>query len=351
MGATKGSTSKWLGWVLLFITVSYAGRLEAQTQSLVTQAINNGDLVSLPGNIHPLVRPEFDKGAAPDALPMERMLLVLKRSASQEKTLESYLDSLHDPKSAHFHRWLTPEQFGAKFGASSTDIAKIVAWLKQSGFQVQGVSRGGTSIEFSGTAGLVRQIFHTQIHQYTVKGESHWANANNPQLPRALASAVAGVASLHNFTKQSTLRLMGQAKIAHEGRTTKIVPANPTFSTNGSNYLTPGDFWTIYNATPLITASSNRIDGTGQTIAIAGRSDVTVSDISAFRSTLLPAPYSGTLPFNQINNGPDPGVVSPDSLENTLDVEWSSALAPAATITLVVSQTTATTDGVDLSDL
>src|SRR5260370_41642579 len=57
----------------------------------ITQAIDETQLVRLKGNVHPLARPEFDLGAAPAALPMQRMLLVLKRSPEQECLLGQLL--------------------------------------------------------------------------------------------------------------------------------------------------------------------------------------------------------------------------------------------------------------------
>ena len=332
---------------LMLAAVSVA----AQTAPRITQPVDNSRRIALPGNVSPWARPQFDKGAAPAALSMERMLLVLKRSPEKETALQSLLASQHDPRSPNFHRWLTPDQFGKKFGPGQSDVSQVTAWLAQNGLKVTDISRGRTVIEFSGSSAQVQQAFRTSIHQYQINGKTHWANTSSPQIPLALAPVVAGVASLNSFTKHPTSRLLGLAKALHAGGATKIVPVEPNYSASGSNYLSPGDFWTIYNAKPLITASSNPIDGTGQTIAIAGRSDVRQSDIVGFRSVLLPPPYSSTLPFNQINNGPDPGSVEGDNLENSLDVEWASALAPGATLDLVVSQTTATTDGVDLSEL
>jgi subtilase family serine protease len=332
--------------VALVLTVTVA----AQTAGRITEPVDPSRTVALPGNVSPLAKPEFDLGAAPASMPMQRMLLVLRRSPEQEQALQLLIESQHNPQSNSYHQWLTPNQFGQTFGPSQSDIAKVTAWLMQNGFQVANISRGRTVIEFSGTAAQVKQAFLTEIHQYQLSGKSHWANAKSPQIPVALAPVVAGVASLNSFTKHATSRWLGTAKVTQDGGRAKIVPLKPAFSSGGVNYVAPGDFWTIYNATPLITASSP-IDGMGQTIAIAGRSDVQLSDITGFRNTLLPAPYSSTVPFNQIINGPDPGDVSGDDVENTLDVEWSSALAPAATIDLVVSQSTAMTDGVDLSQL
>jgi len=321
----------------------------AQTAARITDPIDSSKTVALPGNVSPLAKPEFDLGAAPASLPMQRMLLVLQRSPEQEQVLQSLIESQHNPESPSYHRWLTPDQFGKAFGPSQLDIAKVTTWLKQNGFQVTNIARGRSIIEFSGTAGQVKQAFQTEIHQYQISGKTHLANANSPRIPVALVPVIAGVTSLNSFTKHPTSRWLGMAKVTQDAGKEKIVLVKPDDSSGGSNFVAPGDFWTIYNATPLITATSP-IDGTGQTIAIAGRSDVQLSDVTAFRTTLLPAPYSATVPFNQINNGPDPGIAA-DNIENTLDVEWSSALAPGATIDLVVSQTTATTDGVDLSEL
>jgi len=181
----------------------------------------------------------------------------------------------------------------------------------------------------------VEEAFHTQIHHYLVGGELHMANASDPQIPAALAPVVAGVNSLHDFFKRP---------IAHSLKSLAETGGAPEFNASGGgNLVAPGDFWTIYNATPAINAGTT---GAGVTIGIVGRSDILASDIATFRTTYLPG-YPNN--FHQIINGADPGDVSGDDSENTLDVEWAGATAPDATIKLVVSETTETTDGVDLS--
>ena len=54
-------------------------------------------------------------------------------------------------------------------------------------------------MDFSGTAGQIREAFHTEIHYLEVNGEQHFANMSDPRIPEALAPAVAGIVSLHNF--------------------------------------------------------------------------------------------------------------------------------------------------------
>jgi hypothetical protein len=316
----------------------------ANVPARVTQPVDMENLVVLQGNTHPLARPGFDQGAAPDSLPMERVLLVLQRSPDQETALRKLLDEQQVKSSPNYHMWLTPEQFGQQFGPADADIQAVTDWLTSQGFQVNRVATGRTVIEFSGTAGAVRQAFHTEIHKFVVNGEEHWANASDPQIPAALAPVVAGFASLNNFPRQPTLERVGAFSRSKATGEVRPLMTGPT----GSYYaLGPTDFATIYNVLPLWQASQP-IDGTGQTIAIVAESNIDVQDARDFRNVF-------GLPANDpqiIVNGPDPGVTRTGAeSEAVLDTEWSGAVAKNATIDVVVSESTESTAGIDLSAL
>ncbi len=309
----------------------------------ITQAVDLQKLVTLRGNTHPLARPAFDRGAAPDNLPAPRMLLVLQRSPEQETALRKLLDEQQIKSSPNYHQWLTPEEFGRQFGPADEDIQAVTDWLTGQGFQVNRVAAGRTVIEFSGTAGLVRQALHTELHKYVVSGEEHWANARDPQIPAALAAVVAGVASLNNFPRKPQHHEWGT--FTRSKATGEVTPLF-TFPISGVPQFAvgPTDFATIYNVLPLWTAG---IDGTGQIIAISAQTNINIQDVRDFRSMF-------GLPANDpqiILNGPDPGIVISDEGEADLDVQWAGALAKNATVDLVVSESTETTAGIDLSAL
>ncbi|PYV83952.1 MAG: hypothetical protein DMG93_06765 [Acidobacteria bacterium] len=214
----------------------------------------------------------------------------------------------------------------------------MTGWLQNHGFQVNRVSHGRSVIEFSGVESQVESALHTQIHQYLVNGENHWANASDPQIPAALAPAVAGVWSLHDFRKKPKL-VVGNHGHPVAG------PWTQTNLTSGKHGLMPADYATIYNINPLYAAS---IKGNGATIAVVARSNIDTGDLFDFRNvTGLQFPV-----LNIMNNGPDPGIFDDsEEFEAILDATWSGAIAPAATIKFVVSASTNTTDGVDLSEL
>jgi len=313
----------------------------ATPRPLITDPLDESRLTVLKGNTHPLARREFDLGTAPASLPMERMLLVLKRSDEQETALRKLLDDQQDKNSPHYHKWVTPEQFGAQFGPTDADMQMITSWLQSHGFQV-GSTKGRTVLEFSGSASQVQAAFHTSIHRYVVNGEQHWANASDPSIPAALAPAVAGIKTLHNFLKKPMVHMAEKyvpAKLVAKSR--------PEFTSgSGLHALTPSDYQAIYNVTPEFNKG---VTGSGVTIAVVGRSNLfnQGQDISDFRNV-----FGAGNGLTIVSNGPDPGDIGGnEELEATLDASWSGALAPGATIDFVVSGSTNTTDGIDLSEL
>ncbi len=247
------------------------------------------------------------------------MILTLQPSAAQQSALEALTAQLQDPGSPNFHRFLTPAQFAAAFGASQSDVDKVTAWLSSQGFHVDQVVPNHLAIVFSGTAAQVQAAFHTEIRQYLVNGEMHDANASAPQMPAELGSLVQGLVKLNDFHSR-----------AH------------SVATAAARSLVPADYATIYNVSPLYSAG---FSGSGQRIAIVGRSNVNPGDIAAFRLAHGLAANPVTPVFA---TGSDPGITG-DALEATLDAEWAGAMAPQAAIQLVIAASTATTDGMDLA--
>jgi subtilase family serine protease len=292
--------------------------------------VNEARVVTLEGNVHPLARAQFDQGAVNPATQLDRMMLLLKPSQARQEALDELVEEQQNPHSPLYHQWLTPAEFGARFGVDDPELAQLTAWLAAHGFTVEEIPAGRRLMVFSGTAGQVFDSFHTELRNYRVDGAAHVANAADPQIPAALADVMAGVVSLHDFRRRSQIKT--QTELA----------AQPEFTAGSTHYLFPADFATIYDLNPLYAAGTN---GAGSSIAIAARSNIKLSDVEAFRSMAGLAPANPTV----ILVGHDPGLVANDRDESTLDAEWSGAVAPAAAVNLVVAASTATTDGVDLA--
>lgn len=236
---------------LFFAQLALAQSQAPAVAPRITEAVDDTKLVTLTGNTHPMARAQFDRGAAPDTLPLKRLMLVLKRSPQQEAALRTLLNEQQDKSSPNFHKWLTPDQFGEQFGPADSDVQVVKGWLEAHGFEVTNVTRGKTVIEFNASAGLVRQAFHTDLHKFVVNGQAHWANISDPQIPAAIAPVVDGLTSLHSFFKKPMhviVRASTQVQV-HPG-------PKPSVSFAGGNFgMIPSDWATIYNAAPVYTAS------------------------------------------------------------------------------------------------
>src|SRR5271156_459102 len=331
-----------LGWVLccaIFLAASAGFRMAwaaSQPRALITQAVSDANPITLAGNIRPEANTANDHGAAAADLPLEHMMLQLQRSPEQEQALETYIDQLEDAKSPNYHRWLTAQEFGERYGLAAQDLPTITAWLKAQGFIVNRVYPSGTSIDFSGNAGQVRAAFHTEIHNLDVNGEAHIANMSDPQIPAALAPVVIGVVSLNDFRPHA----MNHPRTSYTFSSCDDVTSGDCYT------VVPADLATIYNLNPLFAAGYS---GQGQTIVVLEDTDLyknSNSDWNTFRSVfgLASAYPEGSLSEVHPGNCQDPGVNDADS-EAAIDVEWSSAAAPNAAIQMASCADTATTFG------
>ncbi|HJV23303.1 MAG TPA: protease pro-enzyme activation domain-containing protein, partial [Holophagaceae bacterium] len=307
--------------------------------------IDASDRAELKGQVHPLVTRARITGAVEGTLPMERMLLTLKAPAEAQARLEAFLARVQDPASPEYHRWITPEQFGERFGPSQADVEQLKGWLASQGLRVESVSPGRRSLTVSGDAAAVTNAFRTTMSRIEFEGRTYIANTTVPSIPKALQGLVGGFVSLHNIPRRAMnngFRTLPAGQLGTFPR--RQSDPQYTGQTSGRHYLAPGDFATIYNLKPLYDQG---IDGAGMVIAIAGRCDLNPNDVAAFRD------FFG-LPADQLAityNGRNPGITdSGEEGEADLDVQWSGGVAPKATVNFVVSASTNATDGIDLSN-
>uniref|UniRef100_Q01UW0 Peptidase S8 and S53, subtilisin, kexin, sedolisin n=1 Tax=Solibacter usitatus (strain Ellin6076) TaxID=234267 RepID=Q01UW0_SOLUE len=275
-------------------------------QDRVLTKVDHARTVRMRGQVHSNALPQFDRGSVDPGMAIDHATVLLKPDSS----LNDFLANQQLPGSPDYHRFLNSDEFGQRFGLSSADLAKVVSWLQSEGLKVDEVARGRHWITFSGTAAQAARTFHTEFHRFQVEGRMHFGNAGEPAIPAALESVVGGFTGLDDFA-------------THVAR-----PLPQTNLIGGAHGLSPDDFATIYNISPLYAAG---IDGTGQKIAIAGEVNLNLTDVRSFRNTF-------GLPANDpdvILVGRDPGVNNNALLEADLDVEYAGAVARNAKIVYV----------------
>jgi subtilase family serine protease len=325
--------------------IFFAPRAHAQSNAAVLPT----QTVSLAGNVRREATEVNDAGPVDDSLELSHMLLQLKRPAAKETALEAKIESIYQPGSPDFHKWLTPEELGQQYGPDPADIATLTRWLESFGFQIDSVAKSGMTIDFSGNAGQVQTAFQAGLHNLNVNGKHHIANMRNPQIPAALANLVVGISSLNDFRPKPAntgissghIDPMSKAVLAKD----TDAGATPGFTVNSSYQLVvPDDLHTIYNFDPTYQKG---ITGKGQTVVVIEDTDVySVKDWTVFRETFGLSKYAKGS-FKQVHPGgcADPGVVPGNDGEATLDAEYASAAAPNAAIVLASCADTQTTFG------
>ena len=315
--AFKKSVAALVLFGLSVATFARFSKAQERLSERITGTIDEGSRSVVQGHLHPLALPQLDEGRLDGQVELNRITVMFKRTEAQQASLDAVLQEQQDPSSPRYHQWLTPEEFGDRFGLSASDLDIIVGWLEAQGFTVNERARSRSWVAFSGTVQQVESVLHTELHRYVVNGIPHYAAVMEPSVPFALGNVVLGFGSLDDF------RLRPRVK-------SRKVDFTSTLS--GNHFLTPDDLATIYDIRNLYNAG---IDGTGQTIAVMGQTDILVSDINAFRAasglpvtrpTLILVPGSG-----------DPGIDMDELVEADLDIEWAGAVAPRANIIYVNS--------------
>ncbi|WP_263385359.1 Ig-like domain repeat protein [Granulicella arctica] len=328
-------------FALFSVAASPAQSLPAQTNR-VTVAPKANAITRLAGHLPSWATAAIanDAGPVPTAAPL-RLTFVLSRSAERQAAFTQLLADQQNPASPSFHHWLTPQQIGDQYGPTQHDVDSLAAWLTSQSFTIVETAPSRTFITIASTAGTVATALGTgfryvnlpepNYQDAALQLKPHLTATAAPAIPTAFAALVTAIDGLSDIPAYPMLHM--------DTTQTQPGPGDPPQlnSNSGSHYVTPADFAILYDLNPIYSASP-ALTGTGQKVAIIGRSQINPIDISAYQA------IAGQ-PTKQPNlvvppNGADPGQTGTgDQGEATLDVQRVLGTAPAAQADLVVSST------------
>ena len=265
------------------------------------------------GSLSPFVREATDMGPLPLSRTQQVVVGLALRNRDQ---LEAFLADVQDPASPNYRRFLTQEEFNARFAPVPEDEQAVAAYLEQNGLTVARRFPNRLLIDARGSVAAIERAFGVRLHAVRFRGKSRFAALREPALPVPVASMVTGVLGLDDLNEM----------VPHvRGRRAVVAP----HAAVGADccHLSPNDLRTFYNNT-------TGLDGSGQTVVIAGAYAWKDSDNTAFNTEWsLPALPAGS---GQVCTGSgSPGgcqYSSLNSIEIALDVEYAHGTAPGATI-------------------
>jgi hypothetical protein len=305
----KFSNRTWIAFTALTFAVMTPCALQAQR---LPDRIGGRGRSVLHGSRNPRIEGLVSEGRVDDAMRVPGMTFRFRPTPAQSMELEQLLDDLQDPASPLYHAWLTPEEYGRRFGLAEDDLKKIAGWIASQGFRIDFEAKSRTYISFTGTAGQVRTTFGTELHRYSLHGKPHFANVREIMIPAELEPLVYSLEGLDDYTDERTVRAKPRVNGA-----------------NGSHAVTPGDLAVIYDVAPLYQKG---ITGAGQKIVVTGQSSFNPQDVRDFRSAVGLPPNEPKVML--MPGSTDPGFTVAVS-EALLDIEYAGGAAPDATIVYV----------------
>jgi hypothetical protein len=273
--------------------------------------------------------------------PNERIRMLLSFQLSDEAGLQQLISDLYNPDSPQYHQWLSPEQFGGRFGRANDEIDWVVKWLQQQGMDVDRTYTNRLSIGFTGTVDAVQQAFQVQIATYfdVANNKPFYSNTSAPTLPVEFEAFTVGLEGLSNAAVYHRPTRIAQAQTSAQARAYATSAQAKAYATGGYQpqgkvgsflFLLPQDLALLYDYTPLWNAN---IKGAGQKVGIVIDSDVPNSDMTTYRTDAgLPAANLQRILYPGFSN---PGLTAGED-EADLDTQNVSAVAPAAEIDLVL---------------
>ncbi|HEY6329070.1 MAG TPA: S53 family peptidase [Blastocatellia bacterium] len=265
----------------------------------------------------------------------EEVRMMISFGIRNQAGLDQLTQDLYDPSSPLYHQWLTPEEFGKRFGRSEKEFKEAVNWLKDQGFNVDRQYSNRLAIGFTGTVDTVQRVFNVQMGRYLdpENSRSFYSNMGAPVVPSPLQGITINLQGLNNATAyHKTLRsrrlapIKSQQDLSKKGDGGRVRP--DLVIPGGGVVIGPSDLALLYDYQPLWSASQ---EGQGQTVGVVIDSDIPPTDMSTYRTdTGLPAATVNRVVFSGFTN---PGVTD-DVDEADEDTQSISAVAPLAQIDL-----------------
>jgi kumamolisin len=279
-----------------------------------------------------------DLGLAPQA---EVRTVTLSLAPKDVAAMEAYAAATADPASPDYGRFLTPAEFGARFGQDATSHAQVVNFLGAQGLAVTRVYRNRLLITAQGTNAQLAAVFGSPIHAFEASGETYEAPLGTTDVPVQLAGLVTAVHGLNaRPLVRSNARVRPEAGVgADDAAPTTNAPTPQAAATATPGHYTTADLAQQYNITPLYQAG---ITGAGKIIGIATFGEYDQADAYAYWNALGLQVNRQRITDVVVDGGPRAGygLGSEGAFESTLDIQQAGGVAPGAAIRVYLGPNT-----------
>ena len=172
--------------------------------------------------------------------------------------LQDFLGELYDPSSPSYRKYLTPQEFTAKFGPTQADYEAVVSWAKANGLTVVGGTRDGMDVQVSGRVSTIEAAFHVEMRTYQHPTEDRIFYAADREPVTSLPFSLWHVSGLDNYSIPHPLLVKkSDYAQAHGIDAAKVVSHATTGSGPSASFLGSDMRAAYYGGTALTGAGQN----------------------------------------------------------------------------------------------
>ncbi|HTX75730.1 MAG TPA: protease pro-enzyme activation domain-containing protein [Terracidiphilus sp.] len=133
--------------------------------------------------------------------PEQKLRLVLAIQPPDMAGEEQFIKELTNKNSPNFHKFLSAEEWNARFAPSAEDEQKVVDWATSQGLTVTNRFANRLLVDVEAPVGVIEKVFGVTINNYQVGDEVDFANDRDPQIPASLSGIVTAVFGLQNIDR------------------------------------------------------------------------------------------------------------------------------------------------------
>jgi hypothetical protein len=254
-----------------------------------------------------------------------RLRLAVGLPLRDPAALDELLGQLYDPGSPQYRRFLTPDEFTARFGPTEQQYQTLIDFARTNGLTIAGTAGNRAILDVSGSVADIERVFGVTLRLYRHPSEARnfFAPDREPTVDAGLP--ILDISGLDDFVIPHPMNLKATPL-------SQVVSGATPYAGSMGGYYIGNDFRAAY-------APGVALTGTGQSVGLFELDGYDASDIASYESlaglTNSPLPTLQNLLVDSVSGNPGysgmPGAVT----EVTLDIEMTMAMAPGLSKVIV----------------
>jgi len=295
------------------------------TIAALLPAVNTvGQAQSLPASTHHMREVTLTGEAKPvGRLPSDQILsldLVLK--LRDPAGLESFLQSLYNPASPAYRKYLTVAQFTQSFGPTQQDYDAVVNLAKTNGLKVTGGSRDGMDVQVKGSVSAIENAFHVTLRTYQHPTENRTFYAPDREPTTDLPFALWHVSGLDNYSIPHPMFVKRSDYAKAHGISAEALVTHATTGSGPSASYLGSDMRAAYYGGTALT-------GAGQNLGLFEYEGTDLADVTTYYKNVG---QTNSVPVTLLStDGTSTSCLESsgcDDTEQTLDITQALGMAP-----------------------